>query len=160
MATPRAPRQKKTSYRSGATLIPMRSSESTRDFILEQLSGVRGLLPKAMFGGLGLYAGDIFFGIVARDGLYLKVDDSNRGAYEAAGMAPFKPYADRPMTMHYWQVPAGVLEDEAELLTWAKASIAVARAAPAKSKKAVARKVAGKAVARRPARKPGRKRSV
>lgn len=128
----------------------MRSSDSSRAFILEQLAGVGDLVPRAMFGGLGLYADGVFFGLVARDRLYLKVDDSNRARFEAAGSAPFKPYAGRPMTMNYWDVPPDVLEDSDELLAWAKASVAIARAAleapkvrsVAKQRKPVARKVA------------------
>lgn len=126
------------SYRTGARLVPMRSSDSSRDFILEQLGGVRELIAKAMFGGLGLYSGGVFFGLVARDRLYLKVDDSNRARFEQAGSAPFKPYADRAMTMNYWEVPAGVLEDADALLGWARASIAVAQTVPPKAKRLVA----------------------
>ncbi|MGE3405108.1 MAG: TfoX/Sxy family protein [Vicinamibacterales bacterium] len=120
--------RKRTSSRTGATLAPMKSADGTRDFILGQLVGVTGLTPKAMFGGLGLYAGDVFFALVARDALYLKVGDANREMFEAAGSRPFKPYRDRPMTMRYWNVPPEVLEDADELLRWAKAAIAVARA--------------------------------
>lgn len=138
MATRRAVHGKKASSRSGATLIPMRSSDGMRAFILEQLSGVRDLRARAMFGGLGLYAGDAFFGLVARDALYLKVNDSNRGAYEDAGMAPFRLYADRPMTMGYWQVPAGVLEDTDDLLVWARTAIAVAQAVRVKPRRPAA----------------------
>ncbi len=107
-------------------------ANSSRDFILEQLSGVRDLLPKAMFGGLGLYSAGVFFGLVARDRLYLKVGQANRRRFEEAGSVPFKPYADRPMTMSYWEVPASVLEDADELLVWARTSIAVAQEAPPK----------------------------
>ena len=122
----------------------MTSSQSCRDFVVEQLSGVRDLIPKAMFGGVGLYSGDVFFGILAREQLYLKVGDANRVAYERAGMAPFKPYADRPMTMHYWQVPASVLEDADELLRWARAAIAVAQTAPPARTRPVARRTAAR----------------
>lgn len=59
-----------------------------------------------MFGGIGLYAEDHFFGILAADVLYFKIDDTNRGDDEAAGARPFKPYADLPMTMPYFNVPA------------------------------------------------------
>jgi hypothetical protein len=55
----------------------MRVNDSFRAYVLEQLSDVKGLLPRAMFGGVGLYAGDHFFGILAADSLYFKVDDSN-----------------------------------------------------------------------------------
>ena len=78
-----------------------------------------------MFGGVGLYSGDIFFGILAADTLYLKVDDKNRSRFVAQGMTAFKPYADKAMTMPYYQIPAGVLEDADELADWARASIRV-----------------------------------
>ena len=44
-----------------------------------------------MFGGVGLYAGEIFFGILAGDTLFLKVDDTTRQAYEHAGATPSSP---------------------------------------------------------------------
>lgn len=97
----------------------MRVTDGFRAFVLEQLSRVEAVRARAMFGGVWLYAGDVFFGIVAADTLYLKVDDSNRAQYEAAGMKPFKPYAERAMTMSYYQVPAHVIEDGDELAAWA-----------------------------------------
>ena len=78
----------------------------------------------------------MFSGIVAADTLYLKVDDTNRGQYEAAGMTLFKPYADRPTTMSYYPVPAAVLEDGDELAAWARASVRVAARARATRPKA------------------------
>ena len=107
----------------------MRVTDGFRAFVLEQLAGVKAVRARAMFGGVGLYAGDVFFGILAADTLYLKVDDSNRSRYEAAGMTPFKPYADRAMAMPYYQVPAHVIEDGDELAVWARASVRVAERA-------------------------------
>ena len=62
----------------------MRVTDGFRAFVLEQLEGVKSVRARAMFGGVGLYADEVFFGILAADTLYLKVDDSNRGQYEAA----------------------------------------------------------------------------
>ncbi len=107
-------------------LRSMRVTDGFRAFVLEQLAGMQSVRPRAMFGGVGLYAGEVFFGIIAADVLYLKVDDSNRSTYEAEGMAAFQPYPDRPMTMSYYQVPARVLEDGEELVAWARASVRVA----------------------------------
>jgi DNA transformation protein len=104
----------------------MRVSDSFRAFVLEQLADVPSVRARAMFGGVGLYSGDVFFGMIAADVLYLKVGDRNRGRYESAGMTAFAPYPDRPMTMPYYQVPAHVLEDRRELGIWAHASIEVA----------------------------------
>jgi DNA transformation protein len=102
-----------------------------RQFVLDQLAELGDVAARSMFGGAGLYASGIFFGIISRDVLYLKVDAATRGAYERAGMGPFRPYADRPMTMQYFAVPAGVLESAPELTRWAKTAVQVAQRAAA-----------------------------
>jgi DNA transformation protein and related proteins len=118
--------------------MSMRVTDGFRAFVLEQLAGVESVRARAMFGGIGLYADDVFFGILAADALYLKVGDSNRGQYEAEGMTAFQPYAYKPMTMSYYQVPARVLEDGDELTAWARASVRVAaRATPRKARRLV-----------------------
>jgi DNA transformation protein len=118
--------------RPRVTFRSLRVSAEFRDFVLDQLARVPDLRPKRMFGGIGLYSGKRFFGIVAADELFLKVDDSNRPAYEAAGSEPFRPVADRPVSMSYWRVPLEVLEDPAELVAWANAAIRAAANAPKK----------------------------
>jgi DNA transformation protein len=122
-----------TTKKSRGRLVPMRVTDGFRAYVLEQLEGVQSVRARAMFGGVGLYAGDVFFGIIAADALYLKVDDSNRGQYEAAGMPPFMPYAGQTMTMSYYQVPARVIEDGDELAAWARAAVRVAERARTKS---------------------------
>ena len=114
----------------------MHVSASFREFVLDQLAGVDGLRAQAMFGGVGLYAEEVFFGILAADVLFFKVDDTNRREYEKAGSSPFKPYADRAMTMPYYNVPLAVLEDAVALSEWAARAVVVARTAKgAKPKK-------------------------
>jgi DNA transformation protein and related proteins len=106
-------------------------SDSFVAFVREQLEPIGALTPKRMFGGVGLYAGELFFGIVMRDVLYLKADDSTRGAREAAGGLPFQPFPDRPRSngvTQYYSVPVSTLEDRDELIAWAKQAIAIARA--------------------------------
>jgi DNA transformation protein len=66
---------------------------------------------------------------VAADELFFKVDDTNRREYETAGSVPFKPYADRAMTMPYYSVPLVVLEDATILGEWAARAVAVAETA-------------------------------
>ena len=134
------PMAKKARSRSVAapkgSFTPTRVSDEFRAFVLEQLADVDSVLARSMFGGVGLYSTGVFFGLLAANTLYLKVDDSNRGTYEAEGMPAFKPYADKPMTMSYYQVPARVLEDADELTKWVRASIGVAaRTAPRKARR-------------------------
>ena len=96
------------------------------EFVLDQLSGIDGVRAQAMFGGTGLYCNDVFFGIIHRDILYLKVNDDTRATFERAGMKPFKPYAGRPMTMQYYEVPLAVLEHPPDLAAWVERAVAVA----------------------------------
>ena len=104
----------------------MARSDTFLDFLTDQLDGIDDVVAKRMFGGVGLYSGDLFFAIVYEDIVYFKVDDVNRSDYVRAGSKPFKPYEDRPMTMQYYEVPAAVLEDAEELCTWARRAIAAA----------------------------------
>jgi DNA transformation protein len=106
---------------------PLHVSEGFRQFVLDQLEPVGGIVARSMFGGVGLYCDGVFFGIIAGDVLYFKVDARNRRDYEGAGMPAFKPYADRSGTMQYHAVPVGVLESAAELDIWARKAIAAAR---------------------------------
>ncbi len=87
-----------------------------------------------MFGGAGLYLDDTFFAILANDVLYLKVDERSRGAFEAAGAAPFKPFADKPHTMSYYEAPAEVMEESEELCAWARRAWETARRAGVKAR--------------------------
>jgi DNA transformation protein len=110
-------------------MTSLKGSDAFKTFVLDQLDGLDDVVPRSMFGGVGLYSRGIFFGIIARDVLYLKVDDSNRQDYERAGMRPFKPYRDRPATMQYYAVPVAVLESALDLAEWARKAVAVAERA-------------------------------
>jgi DNA transformation protein len=106
-------------------------SDSFVVFVLEQLEAIGPIVTRRMFGGVGLYAGDLFFALVSGDVLYLKGDDNTRGRREKAGARPFRPFPDRPRgkgKMQYYSVPADILENDDALIGWAKQSIAIARA--------------------------------
>ena len=111
---------------SNRRLSPMRVSESFKSFVLDQLEEIGDVIPRSMFGGVGLYRRGLFFGIIAGDVLYLKVDAANRPEYERAGMSPFEPYPHRPATMQYYAVPVEVLESALELGAWARQALEAA----------------------------------
>ncbi len=80
-----------------------------------------------MFGGIDFFRGDAMWGAIMNeaDSLRLKVDDTNRAAFEAAGMEPF--YMEKMQrSMPYWTVPRAVLADKAQLATWVEQAAAVA----------------------------------
>jgi DNA transformation protein len=103
-------------------------SPTYRTFVLEQLGRVvEGVRSRSMFGGIGIYAGEFFFALIADDTLFFKVDDTNRSDFEAQGMEPFRPFGEHGEVMQYYCVPAEVLEDVEALERWVEKSVAVAR---------------------------------
>lgn len=98
--------------------------DSLKDFVLDQLKELRGLECRGMFGGFGLYAGEKFFGIVFQGRLYFKTNETTREAYHARGMKHFQPNTKQQLTSYY-EVPADIIEDAAELIAWAREAVKV-----------------------------------
>lgn len=110
-------------------MASLRVTAGFRDFALDQLAGISDLRAKSMFGGVGLYSGEHFFGILAGDVLYLRADDTTRDGFVKAGGRPFTPYPGLAASMSYYSVPIGVLESAPDVVQWATRAIRVARAA-------------------------------
>ena len=111
----------------------MAVSDGYQTFVLDQL---RRVLPsvraRRMFGGVGLYADDLFFALIDDDMVYLKVDDVTRPDFERLGLRPFQPFGEGSAAMQYYQLPEDLLEDPEALRSWADAAVAVARRAKRK----------------------------
>ena len=114
----------------------MAVSSSFRVLVLDQLSrAMPRIRARSMFGGVGIYSGEIFFALIADDTLYFKVDDSTRPDFVARGMGPFRPFGDDGGTMQYYQLPEDLLEDPDALRPWAEKAVAIARAKPKRRSK-------------------------
>jgi DNA transformation protein and related proteins len=112
----------------------MSVTPSFRSFILEQLGrSVQGIRARSMFGGVGIYGGELFFGLIDDDVLYFKVDDSTRPDFESRGMDPFRPFGEDGEVMQYYRVPDDLLEDAEALGQWAGEALMAARRARGKA---------------------------
>ncbi|MEZ5453636.1 MAG: TfoX/Sxy family protein [Thiothrix sp.] len=108
-------------------------------YLLELLAPLGQVSARSMFGGHGIYRDDVMFGLVADETLYFKVTTDNQAAYEQAGSQPFS-YSKKDgkvAVMSYWTVPADLLEDQDQLLEWAREAynIALKSKAPPKRRK-------------------------
>ena len=101
--------------------------------VLARLESLGALRAQRMFGGVGLYCDERFFGLIAGGELYFKVDDATVESYRAAGSRPFRPFPDRPPMGGYWEVVPSVLDHDARLVEWARRAIEVARRARQRS---------------------------
>lgn len=106
----------------------MAVSKDFLEYVLDQLSTFGRVTARRMFGGIGLYADGLFFGLIADNVVYFKVDDSNRAHYEARGARRFQPFRDKPLlSLSYYEVVESVLEDAEELAVWARQSQTAAK---------------------------------
>ena len=130
----------------------MAKSSPLLDYLVDQMAPLGDVRGRSMFGGFGVYLDGVIIGIIAFDTFYLKVDDTNRPAFEAAGSQPFiyhQGKMDATMSS-YWECPADVLEEPDQLRSWALTSLTVSRRARAPAKRS-AKKPA------KPARSPSPK---
>lgn len=114
----------------------MAVSKDFLDYVLDQLSTFGRVTARRMFGGIGLYKDELFFGLIDDNVVYFKADDSNRADYEARGARRFRPFRDKPLlSLSYYEVVESVLEDAEELAVWARKSRAAASAKAGKKNK-------------------------
>ena len=110
----------------------MAVSDSYLSFVLEQLDGVKHVVTKRMFGGVGIYSDGKFFAVIDNDTLFFKVDETLARRYRDKGMPPFAPIPGAKPMMGYYQVPPDILEDAEALARWAKDSLAIAASSKVK----------------------------
>jgi DNA transformation protein len=123
---------------------PVPRSDKLTAFLLELLAPIGPVSARRMFGGVGLFQGGMMFGLIVREELFLKVGDSNRPAYEAAGEAPFS-YETKNGTHtlgSYWRCPPDLLDDAETFQAWARqaieAAVIAARGKPSRARKRAA----------------------
>lgn len=116
----------------------MAVSPSFKDFIAEQLDVVGPVSIRPMFGGAGVYSGDVMFALIAYETLYLKADAATSADFEAEGKERFTyDGKDKPVQMSYWECPERLYDDPDEMKLWAEKSLAIAKHTkrPAKTRK-------------------------
>jgi len=106
----------------------VRAPDKITTYLLELLAPLGSVSARRMFGGVGLFQNGMMFGLIARGELFLKVGDTNRAMYEAAGEAPFSyPTKHGSHTISsYWRCPPDLFDDSETLQTWARQAVEAA----------------------------------
>jgi DNA transformation protein and related proteins len=84
---------------------------------------------RRMFGGAGLFADGVMFGLVSGGEIYLKVDATTATYFERECCGPFEystKNGKRALTS-YWRLPDRLYDDADELAQWARQALAAAR---------------------------------
>jgi DNA transformation protein and related proteins len=119
------------------------------EFIVELFAPFGQVTVRRMFGGEGLFAEGLMFGLVFDGAIFLKVDDASIPDFEREGSVPFvytrakSPGRVGRHSLSYWRLPERLYDDPEELVTWARRALAIAerrKAAPSKRARAGAKR--------------------
>lgn len=115
----------------------MTASAGFLELLKDVLAGLGPVTMRRMFGGAGVYADGVMFGLVEDDALYLKADETTRRAFEDEGQGPFVyAGATGPVTvMSLWRTPERLYDDPDEMVAWARRALGVARTLAARKPK-------------------------
>ena len=107
------------------------------DHIRDLFSEFGAVNVRRMFGGAGIYAGELMFGLVVDDLVYLKADQATVAAFERENCAPFQydTKNGKRAVMSYWRLPDRLYDEPIELAQWARIALGVARNAAAQPRK-------------------------
>jgi TfoX/Sxy family transcriptional regulator of competence genes/predicted nucleotidyltransferase len=107
------------------------------EYIIALLEPLGHIKARKMFGGFGIYQGDIFFALIANDTLYFKVDDNSRPLYESYSSKPFfyEGKDGKRVTMSYWEVPVDIFENSPKLAQWVEQAVNAATQSKKPAKK-------------------------
>lgn len=98
------------------------------DSIREVFAEILPVRVRMMFGGHGIYDGELMFALAADGEIYLKVDDATKARFEQAGSRPFTyDRKGKPFSLNYWLLPGAALDDVEELRRWTELALGAAR---------------------------------
>jgi DNA transformation protein and related proteins len=99
------------------------------EFIHDLFQPFGAVTVRRMFGGAGLFADGVMFGLVSGGQIYLKADATTVTCFEREQCEPFEystKNGKRTLTS-YWRLPDRLYDDADELAQWAKQALATAR---------------------------------
>lgn len=93
------------------------------DAIADLFSGLGPVQIRRMFGGKGVYHNGVIIAVELRGELRLKADAETAPDFAAAGCTQWTYTGSRHgklVSMPYWTVPDGALDDPDEMTPWAR----------------------------------------
>ncbi len=108
------------------------------DYIHDLFAPFGPVTVRRMFSGAGLFCDGVMFGLVVRDVIYLKADETSSADFEREGSESFTyvrgksirgKSSGRPSrhALPYWRLPERLYDDSDELAVWARRALAIAQ---------------------------------
>ena len=112
----------------------MVASETYAEFLREQFAPLGRVTLRRMFGKSGVFCDGVMLGMVTENTLYFRMDEENRETFREAEAFPPLNYAKKGVLidLSFWRVPERVMDEQDELVAWARAALAAAHRVAAK----------------------------
>ncbi len=116
----------------------MVATDAFAEFLREQLAPLGRVTMRRMFGKTGVFCNGVMFGMVTDNTLYVRVDEQNRATFKEAESSPPLNYDKKGSTidLSFWRVPERLMDEQDELVAWARAALAAAHRVAAKRTRA------------------------
>jgi DNA transformation protein and related proteins len=111
------------------------------EFIRELFVQFGAVQVRRLFGGAGLFADGVMFGLVSDGQIYLKANPETAPRFEAEDCGPFeyRTKTGKRAIASFRRLPDRLYDDAEELAQWARAALAVARQSVARKPTAPSR---------------------
>jgi DNA transformation protein len=140
----RSPKRAASVERNGPPDHSLRLRRSAPDRFDDLFHAFGRIAVRRMFGGEGIFVGDLMIGLIMDDQIYLKAGDGNRADFVREGAKPFtytRGKERNATSLSYYAAPERLLDDPEEFCRWMrKAHDAALSARAAKTPKRRARK--------------------
>jgi DNA transformation protein and related proteins len=121
------------------------------EFIHDLFAPFGPVTVRRMFSGACIFRDGLMFGLVVRDVIYLKADETSTADFEREGCGPFtyvrgkNSAQPKQHALPFWRLPERLYDDPDELAEWARKAFSIAerkKLTPRKRTKAAKRKSA------------------
>ena len=104
-----------------------------RSYLLDLFAQFGPVSIRRVFGGDGLFSGDVMMGYADDGVVYLKTDEQTRPAYVAEGCASlsYNKRTGEVVELSFYTIPDRLYDDPDELAQWARQAATVAQRAKA-----------------------------
>ena len=116
------------------------------EFVRDLFAPFGPITIRRMFSGAGLFRDRLMFGLIVREAIYLKADETTAPDFTREGCGPFTysrgKNSGRPKqhALPYWRLPERLYDDPHELAVWARKAFAIAERKKSAARKRTKRK--------------------
>ena len=106
----------------------MAVSQDFMAFACDLFADLGAIRARKMFGGAGVYAGDVMFALIGDDVIYLKAEGALADDLEGEGCDPFTytTKSGETAAMGYWRLPEAALDDPEAAVAWGRRALDLA----------------------------------